>query len=267
MLGWHHGNYQGNQMSVLVVTGGSRGIGKAICLAAGAAGWKVGVNYANAEDEAQVVVEKIKASGGSAVAIKADVSIESEVESMLDHAEETLGSLTGLVNNAGVMGSNGTADEIDAESTRRMFEVNLMGPILCCKHAIRRMAKKSGGKGGAIVNISGQAALHGGVGSYVDLAVSKSAIDRLTRSLGKEQGAEGIRVNAVRPGVVMTEGNIAWDNLNPGWSSSIISETPLGRAGEVSDIASAVLWLLSEHANFVTGAILDVNGGYTTEQA
>jgi NAD(P)-dependent dehydrogenase (short-subunit alcohol dehydrogenase family) len=252
---------------VLVVTGGSRGIGKGICLAAGASGWKVAVNYANAEDDAQAVVDKIKTSGGSAVAIKADISIESEIESMLDQAEATLGSLTGLVNNAGIMGSIGTVDEIDAESTRRMFEVNLMGPFLCCKHAIKRMAKKNGGNGGAIVNISGQAALHGGVGSYVDLAVSKSAIDRLTRSLGKEQGQEGIRVNAVRPGVVMTEGNVAWDNLNPGWSSSIISETPLGRAGEVSDIASAVLWLLSDQANFVTGAILDVNGGFTTEQA
>ncbi|HMB75107.1 MAG TPA: SDR family oxidoreductase, partial [Kiloniellaceae bacterium] len=238
-------------MSVLIVTGGSRGIGRAICAAAGRAGSSVIVNHSNSPEAADAVVDEIRANGGQAVAVQADVSDEASVSQMMDRAESEFGPLTGLVNNAGIMGSSGPVDDIDVEATHRMFQVNLLAPFICCKQALLRMAKRHGGHGGAIVNISGQAALHGGVGSYVDLAVSKAALDRLTRSLAQEQGAEGVRVNAVRPGVIMTEGNAAWEKLNPGWAESIISKTPLGRAGELTDVSAAVLWLLSDAASFV----------------
>jgi len=254
-------------MSVLLVTGGSRGIGKAICTAAARDGWSVVVNHSNSSDAAKRVVEEIRSGGGSALAVQADVSDEQSISRMFDAAEQELGIVTGLVNNAGIMGSSGRVDEIDADATRRMFDVNLIGPFICCKQALLRMCRRHGGNGGVIVNISGQAALHGGVGSYIDLAVSKAALDRLTRSLAQEQGAEGVRVNAVRPGVIMTEGNAAWEKLNPGWAESIISKTPLGRAGELTDVANAVLWLLSDKAAFVTGAVLDLNGGYSIAQA
>lgn len=254
-------------MSTLIVTGGSRGIGKSISLAAGRAGWNVVVNHASSEESAASVAQQIMDAGGQALVEQADVSNEQEVARMFDRGAKELGPVTGLVNNAGTMGSNGTVDEMDVDSTRRMFDVNLLGPLICSKHAIRYMARKNGGSGGVIVNISGQAALHGGIGSYIDLGVAKAALDRLTRSLAQEQGPEGIRVNAVRPGAVMTEGAAEWERLNPGWADSIISKTPLGRVGEVTDVASAVVWLMSADASFVTGAVLDVNGAYTTIQA
>jgi NAD(P)-dependent dehydrogenase (short-subunit alcohol dehydrogenase family) len=251
-------------MSVLIVTGGSRGIGEAICKAAASSGWSVVVNHSNSEKEAKGVVTDIVENGGQAIAFQADVTDETAVKGMFEHARSALGPVTGLVNNAGTMGSSGPVNELDVGRTRRMFDVNLVGPFICCKQAIRHMARSFGGSGGVIVNISGQAALHGGVGSYIDLAVSKAALDRLTKSLAQEQGKENIRVNAVRPGVVMTKGNHDWEKLNPGWAESIISQTPLGRAGELVDVTEAVLWLLSAKASFVTGAILDVNGAYIT---
>lgn len=251
-------------MGVLIVTGGSRGIGEAICRSAASSGWSVAINHSNSEREANNVAEDITRNGGRAIVVQADVSDEREVAEMFEITKSAFGPVTGLVNNAGTMGSSGPVDKLDVEKTRRMFDVNLIGPFICCKEAIRQMAKSHGGKGGAIVNISGQAALHGGVGSYIDLAVSKAALDRLTKSLAQEQGAENIRVNAVRPGVVMTKGNRDWEELNPGWADSIISKTPLSRAGELEDVTEAVLWLLSAKTSFVTGAILDVNGGYIT---
>jgi len=162
------------------------------------------------------------------------------------------------------MGSGGRVDELDRELTRRMFDVNLLGPFLCCKAAIRRMAKRHGGQGGSIVNISSAAARHGGVGSYIDFAASKAALDIFTTAVAKEQASEGIRVNCIRPGLIMTEGNEQWAASHPDWLSSVLERTPIGRAGELRDIATAALWLLSDEAQFVTGAILDVSGGFAT---
>ena len=249
-------------MNVLVVTGSSRGIGAEICRLGAKRGWAVCVNYASSAEEAHGVVEKIEAAGGQAIAVRADVSVPQDVETLFQRVDEELGPVTGLINNAGVMGSGGPVDELDAERTRRMFEVNTLGPFLCCQAAVKRMAKRHGGQGGAIVNISSAAAKHGGPGSYVDYAASKAAVDTLTNGLAREQAAEGIRVNCIRPGVILTEISVRWMDDHPDWLPSVIARTPLGRAGEVRDIATAALWLLSDEANYVTGAILDVSGGW-----
>jgi NAD(P)-dependent dehydrogenase (short-subunit alcohol dehydrogenase family) len=251
-------------MGVLVVTGSSRGIGAEICRLGAARGWAVCVNYASSADEAEGVATEIEAAGGSAIAVQADVSSPEDVESMFRKVDEQLGPVTGLVNNAGSMGSGGPVDELDAARTRRMFEVNTLGPFLCCQAALKRMAKRHGGQGGAIVNISSAAAKHGGPGSYVDYAASKAAVDTFTNGLAREQAAEGIRVNCVRPGAIMTEMNERWMTDHPDWLASVVARTPLGRAGEVRDIATAALWLLSDEAKYVTGAILDVSGGWVT---
>jgi NAD(P)-dependent dehydrogenase (short-subunit alcohol dehydrogenase family) len=251
-------------MGVLIVTGGSRGIGAEICRLAGARGWSVCVNYAAAEDAAKAVVGEIEAAGGRAISVRGDVASEADVERLFHQAADQLGPVTGLVNNAGIMGSRGPVDEFDRELTRRMLDVNVIGPFLCCKAAIRAMAKRHGGDGGAIVNISSSSSKHGGVGSYIDFAASKSAVDTLTTAGAKEQAPEGIRINCVRPGFIMTEGNRAWMEDHPGWAESAIERTPIGRAGELEDVATATLWLLSEEAKFVTGAILDVSGGFVT---
>ncbi len=251
-------------MGVLIVPGSSRGIGAEICRLAAARGWAVCVNYASSADEAEGVAAEIAGAGGSAIAVRADVSAPEDVESMFRKVDEQLGPVTGLVNNAGSMGSGGPVDELDAARTRRMFEVNTLGPFLCCQAALKRMAKRHGGQGGAIVNISSAAAKHGGPGSYVDYAASKAAVDTLTNGLAREQAAEGIRVNCVRPGAIMTEMNERWMTDHPDWLASVVARTPLGRAGEVRDIATAALWLLSDEAKYVTGAILDVSGGWVT---
>jgi len=251
-------------MGVLVVTGGSRGIGAETCRLGAQRGFAVCVNYASSADEAQGVVAEIEGAGGQAIAVQADVSVPQDVKSLFEKVDVELGPVTGLVNNAGVMGSGGTIDELDAERTRRMFEVNTLGPFLCSQAAIKRMAKRHGGRGGAIVNISSAAAKHGGPGSYVDYAASKAAVDTLTNGLAREQAIEGIRVNCIRPGAILTEISKRWMTDHPDWIDSVIARTPLGRPGEVRDIATAALWLLSDEASYVTGAILDVSGGWVT---
>ncbi len=251
-------------MGVLVVTGSSRGIGAEICRLGAQRGWAVCVNYASSADEAQGVVAEIEGAGGQAIAVRADVSVPRDVETLFERVDVELGPVTGLVNNAGSMGSGGPVDELDAERTRRMFELNTLGPFLCCQAAIKRMAKRHGGQGGAIVNISSAAAKHGGPGSYVDYAASKAAVDALTVGLAREQAAENIRVNCVRPGATMTEMNERWMKDHPDWLDSVLKRVPLGRAAEVGEIANAALWLLSDEATYVTGAILDVSGGWVS---
>ena len=251
-------------MSVLVVTGSSRGIGAAICRVGARRGWKVCVNYASSEPEASTVVEEIRQTGGEAVAIQADVALPGDVEHLFEKVDAELGPVRGLVNNAGIMGSGGPVDELDAERTRRMFEVNTLGSFLCCQAAIRRMGKRHGGSGGVIVNISSAAAKHGGPGSYVDYAASKAAVDTLTVGLAKEQASEGIRVNCLRPGATMTEMNERWMEDHPDWLKSVLSRVPLDRAASVDEIANAALWLLSDEASYVTGAILDASGGWVS---
>ena len=251
-------------MSVLVVTGGGRGIGAEICRLAGARGWSVCVNFAASEETAAGVARDIEAAGGRAISVQGDVAKEDDVERLFQQATDELGPVTGLVNNAGIMGSGGRVDELDRALTRRMFDVNLLGPFLCSKAAIRRMAKRHGGQGGGIVNISSAAARHGGVGSYIDFAATKAALDAFTTAVAKEQAREGVRVNCIRSGLIMTEGNERWAADHPDWLASVLERTPLGRAGELGDVAAATLWLLSDEAQFVTGAVLDVSGGFAT---
>ena len=251
-------------MAVLIVTGGSRGIGAAICRTAGARGWSVCVNFCAARAAAVAVVADIEAAGGRAIAVGGDVADEADVERLFQETTDRLGPVTGLVNNAGIMGSRGPVDELDRALTRRMFDVNVLGPFLCTKAALRRMAKRHGGAGGAIVNISSASSKHGGIGSYIDFAAAKSALDRLTTAAAKEHAEEGVRINCVRPGFIMTEGNRQWMADHPDYYDSVIARTPIGRGGELDDVATATLWLLSEEAKYVTGAILDVSGGWVT---
>jgi len=249
-------------MGALVVTGGSRGIGAAICRLGAGRGWAVCVNYASSTEEAAGVVADIEGAGGRAIAVQADVSKPQEVEAMFQQVDELLGPVTGLVNNAGIMGSGGPVQDLDAEKTRAMFEVNTLGPFLCSQAAIKRMAKPLGGAGGAIVNISSAAAKHGGPGSYVDYAASKAAVDAFTYGLACEQATAGIRVNCLRPGATMTEMNVRWMEEHPDWLDQVLAKVPLKRAAEVDEIARAALWLLSDEASYVTGAILDASGGW-----
>jgi len=259
-------------MSVLVVTGGSRGIGAAICRLGAGRGWAVCVNYASSADEAAGVVTDIEGAGAHAIAVQANVSQPQEVEAMFRQVDEALGPVTGLVNNAGIGGSGGPVQDLDAEKTRAMFEVNILGPFLCSQAAIKRMAKPisgagggaGGGTGGAIVNISSAAAKHGGPGSYVDYAASKAAVDTFTYGLACEQAAAGIRVNCLRPGATMTEMNVRWMEEHPDWLDRVLAKIPMKRAAEVDEIAKAALWLLSDEASYVTGAILDASGGWVT---
>jgi NAD(P)-dependent dehydrogenase (short-subunit alcohol dehydrogenase family) len=251
-------------MGVLVVTGGSKGIGAEICRKAAKQGWACCVNYAADADGANSVVSEITGMGGNGIAVQADVASPEEMKAMFERVDAELGAVTGLVNNAGVMGSTGRVEELDADKSRRLFEVNALGPFLCSKEAIRRMAKSFGGSGGAIVNISSAAAKHGGPGSYIDYAASKAAVDTFTIGLAREQASEGIRVNCVRPGAILTEISRNWMKAHPEWLESVVSRTPLGHPGEEEDIANATLWFLSDEAKYATGAILDVSGGWVS---
>ncbi|MEM7172034.1 MAG: SDR family oxidoreductase [Pseudomonadota bacterium] len=251
-------------MGVLLVTGASRGIGAEICRLAATQGWAVALNYTQSAEKAEAVAEAIRAGGGTAMAVQADVGDAVAVEEMFRQVDEELGPVTALVNNAGIMGGQGPVDELDVAATTRLFQVNVLGPFLCASSAIRRMAKKHGGQGGAIINISSAAAKHGGPGSYVDYAASKGAVDVFTVGLAREQAAEGIRVNCVRPGATMTEMSVEWAEEHPEWLDWVMAQVPMKRPGEMHETAKAVLWLLSNEASYVTGAILDVNGGWVS---
>ena len=248
-------------MGSLVVTGSSRGMGAGIARLAGERGWPVCVNYASNSDDGEAVVRHVEAAGGQAIAVQADVSNEADVERLFDEVTERLGPVTGLVNNAGIMGSGGRVDAIEIDMTRRLFEVNVIGPMICTRAAIRRMGKSHGGNGGAIVNVSSPAALHGGIGSYVDFAASKAALERYTTAAAQEQIADGVRINGTRPGFVMTEGNQAWADDHPDWVPSILEKLPIGREAGMTEIAAATLWLLSDESSYVVGTIMDVSGG------
>lgn len=249
-------------MGVVIVTGSARGIGAGVARYVGAKGWAVCVNYINSADSACAVVGDIEASGGRAISVHADVSDESQVEHLFEETTKNLGPITGLVNNAGIMGGGGPVDEVTGDTLRRLFDVNVIGPMLCTKAAIRRMGRSHGGNGGAIVNISSPAAIHGGIGSYVDFSVSKAALDRYTSAAAQEQAHDGLRINGLRPGLVMTEGNQAWSDEHPDWLPSIVKQLPIGREADMNEIAAAVLWLLSDDSSYVTGTIMDVSGGF-----
>ena len=249
---------------VLVVTGSSRGIGAEICRQAAADGWKVCINYSRSEDEADRLVHEIRSAGGIAIALQADIAREDEVITLFERVDLELGPVTGLVNNAGINGGGTRVDEMDVQAARRVFDVNVLGAFVCAKHAIRRMARRHGGDGGVIVNVSSAASKHGGPFTYVDYAASKAAIDTFTIGLAREQADQGIRVNCLRPGVTMTEISVDYAREHPEWLDWVLPQVPLGRPGEPGEMASAAMFLLSDNSSYATGAILDVGGGWVS---
>ena len=251
-------------MKVLLVTGSSRGIGAEICRLAAADGYKVCINYATSTDEADALVHEIRQSGGIAIALQANVANEQEVVALFERIDLELGPLTSLVNNAGINGGGTRVDEMDSSVSRQVFEVNVIGAFICAKHAIKRMAKRHGGNGGAIVNISSAASKHGGPFTYVDYAASKAAIDTFTIGLAKEQADQGIRVNCLRPGVTMTEISADYAREHPEWLDWVLPQVPMGRPAQVTEIANGAMFLLSDKSSYATGAILDVCGGWVS---
>jgi NAD(P)-dependent dehydrogenase (short-subunit alcohol dehydrogenase family) len=243
----------------ILVTGGSRGIGRAACMLAAERGWSVGVNYLKDRAAAQSAVAEAERLGGKAVAIAGDVSRESDVIAMFDAATNALGPLDGAVINAGVAATSSSLVDMSAERMRHVFEVNVLGAYLCAREAARRMCKSRGGAGGSIVLISSVAARIGAPDVYVDYAGSKAAVDALALGLSKELGREGVRVNSIRPGVIETEIHAAYGE--PERPYKIGASTPLGRPGTANEIGEAIVWLLSDASSYVTGAIIDVTGG------
>ncbi|MFK0277824.1 SDR family oxidoreductase [Ensifer sp. NPDC090286] len=244
---------------VLLVTGGSRGIGAAICLGAAKAGWRVAVNYASNRDAADAVVGAIERAGGTAIAVQGDVGSEADIQAIFAAVDAAFGRLDGLVNNAGIVGPTERVDEMSPERLERMFRINVTGSIRCAAEAVRRMSTRYGHHGGVIVNISSVAATLGSPGQYVDYAASKGAIDTLTIGLAREVATEGIRVNAIRPGIIDTE--IHASGGLPDRARDLASTIPVQRPGTAEEVADAVLYLLSDKATYVTGAILNVSGG------
>lgn len=243
----------------LLITGGSRGIGAATALLAAQRGYAVAVNYTANSLAADEVVRQIRASGGKAIAVKADVGVEAQVMAMFETVDAKLGRLTALVNNAGVVDVAARVDEMSVERLKRMFDINVLGSFLCAREAVKRMSTRHGGAGGAIVNVSSVAARLGGSGQYVDYAASKGAIDTLTVGLAREVALEGIRVNAVRPGIIETD--IHASGGQPDRTRQMAPMVPMQRAGSALEVARAIVWLLSEEASYSTGALLDVTGG------
>jgi len=244
---------------VVLITGGSRGIGRACALLAAEAGWSVGVNYREDAKAADAVVETIARGGGRAVALKGDVSIEAEAVGMFDAAINALGPLTAVIANAGVIAPEAKLAAMSAERMRHIFEVNVLGAFLTAREAARRLSQSSGGAGGSIVLMSSAAARLGSPNLYIDYAASKGAIDTLTLGLAKELGPEGVRVNAIRPGMIDTE--IHASSGEPDRARILGATAPLGRPGKAEEIAAAAIWLISDAASYVTGALLDVSGG------
>lgn len=244
---------------VLLVTGGSRGIGAATCRLGAKAGYRIAVNYASNQAAAAALVAQIRAAGGDAFAVKGDVGIEADILAMFEAVDRAYGRLDALVNNAGIVDAKARVDEMSAARLERMMRVNVVGSILCAREAVKRMSTRHGGTGGAIVNISSAAAVLGAPDNYVDYAASKGAIDTFTIGLAREVAAEGIRVNAVRPGIIDTE--LHASGGQPDRVASIKDALPMKRAGTADEVAGAILYLLSDAASYTTGAILNVSGG------
>jgi len=244
---------------VLLVTGASRGIGAATALLAARQGWAVAVNYTQNAKAADAVVQQIQAQGGQAVSIQADVGDEAQVKHLFAQVDAQLGRLSGFVNNAGVLDVAARVDELQWARLERMMRINVIGAIFCAREAVLRMSTKHGGQGGAIVNLSSVAARMGAPGQYVDYAASKGAIDTFNLGLSKEVAAEGIRVNAVRPGIIDTD--IHASGGIPDRAQQMAPMVPMLRPGSADEVAQAIVWLLSDAASYVTGANVDVTGG------
>jgi NAD(P)-dependent dehydrogenase (short-subunit alcohol dehydrogenase family) len=244
---------------ILLITGGGRGIGAATALLAAQRGFAVAVNYTSNSLAADEVVRTIRTAGGTAIAVQADVGDEAQVLAMFEKVDAKLGRLTALVNNAGVVDVQARVDEMSVARLERMFRINVIGSFVCAREAVRRMSTRHGGSGGAIVNISSAAARLGSPGLYVDYAASKGAVDTFTMGLAKEVADEGIRVNAVRPGLIETD--IHASGGLPDRPAVLAPSVPMKRIGTPDEIAGAILWLLSPEASYTTGAVLDVAGG------
>ena len=243
----------------LLITGGSRGIGAATAVLAAQRGWDVAVNYARDKAAAERVAEQVRAAGRRARVIQADVSDEAAVLAMFAAVDRDFGRLGGLVNNAGVVDQPARVDQMSLQRLQRMFAVNLLGAFLCAREAVKRMSTRHGGAGGAIVNLSSAAARLGSPGQYVDYAASKAAIDTFTLGLAREVATEGIRVNAVRPGIIDTE--IHASGGLPDRAKQVAPMVPMQRAGTAEETALAIVWLLSGESSYTTGAVIDVTGG------
>jgi NAD(P)-dependent dehydrogenase (short-subunit alcohol dehydrogenase family) len=249
----------GHQTEVLVVTGAGRGIGAETARLAARNGYRVCVNYLANADAAAEVVDNIRRDGGEALAVQADVSQGTDVERLFATVDERLGQPTALVNNVGIVAPQCRLDEIDEERVRRVLVTNVVSYFLCSRQAVLRMSTRYGGSGGSIVNVSSAASRIGSPFEYVDYAASKGAVDTLTLGLAREVAAEGIRVNAVRPGIIHTE--IHAMGGEPGRADRLGTGLPMKRAGQPEEVAAAIVWLLSKEASYVTGALLDVAGG------
>ena len=246
-------------VGILLVTGGSRGIGAATAVLAARAGWDVAINYTRDATAAEAVAAEVRALGRRAMVVQADVAEEAQVLAMFAAVDASLGRVTGLVNNAGIVDLPARVDEMSLQRLQRMWAVNITGSFICAREALKRMSRRHGGPGGAIVNLSSAAAKLGSPNQYVDYAASKGAIDTFTLGLAREVAAEGVRVNGVRPGIIDTD--IHASGGLPDRAAQMAPSVPLQRAGTAQEVAAAVVWLLSEQASYATGATLDITGG------
>lgn len=246
-------------MELALVTGASRGIGRATALMLAAKGYRVAVNYRQREAEALRVVEEIQQQGGDAFAVQADIGNEDQLMAMFERLDEQDAPLTVLVNNAGILFKQCRVEQLDAARIQQVFATNVTGTFLCCREAVKRMGSHHGGKGGAIVNVSSAASRLGAPNEYVDYAASKGAMDTLTKGLSLEVAQQGIRVNAVRPGLIYTEMHA--DGGEPGRVDRLGSALPIGRGGQAEEIAEAIVWLASDAASYITGSFIDAAGG------
>src|SRR5688572_10780265 len=244
---------------VVLVTGGGRGIGAAVARLAAARGYAVAVNYRSRREAADAVVAEISAAGGRAVALQADVAVETDVVDLFEACDRELGTVTALVNNAGILETQMRVETMDAARITRILATNVVGAFLCAREAVRRMSTRHGGRGGAIVNLSSGAARLGAPGEYVDYAASKGAIDTFTIGLAQEVAQDGIRVNAVRAGYIYTEMHASGGE--PNRVDRVKEFVPMKRGGTADEVARAIVWLLSDEASFTTGAFIDVTGG------